>query len=61
VVVHPLIAMDPKHVLVSHRANSFTIDVQPTSHSTAVSAPVEHVDRIVPAARGVAMMIEHTI
>jgi len=58
-VVPRLIYMDPKHVLVFHRAHSFIIDVQPSFPTTAVFVPVEHVDRTVPAACGLTVVVKH--
>ena len=51
--------MIPKHILVLHRAHGFIIDVQPSFTAIAVSVPVEHVDRIVPAACGLAVVVKH--
>ena len=67
-VVRPLIVVTPKHVLVPHRAHRFIIDVQPgfaaataTALRAAISVRVQHIERIVPAACGHAMMVEHAI
>jgi hypothetical protein len=56
-VVYPLVVMAPKHVLVPHRANNFIVNVKPNFPATAVSVRVEHVDRIVPAARELAVVV----
>jgi hypothetical protein len=53
--------MAPKHVLVPHRGHSFIVNALPSFPNTAVSVRVEHVDRIVPADDGVAMMIKYPI
>jgi hypothetical protein len=53
--------MAPKHVLVPHRAHSFIVNVQPISSTAAVSVRVEHVDRIVSAACGLAVVVKHPI
>jgi hypothetical protein len=53
--------MVPKHVLAPHRAHSFIIDVQPTLPTTAVSVRVEHIDRIMPTACRLAMVVKHPI
>jgi hypothetical protein len=57
--VHSLVVMAPKHVLVPHRAHSFIVDVQPRFHTATVSILVEHVDRIVTAAWGLAVVVKH--
>ena len=59
--VPAFIVMGPKHVLVPHRAHSFIVNVQPSFRTTAVSVLVEHVNRIVPADDGVAMMVKYPI
>jgi hypothetical protein len=51
----------PKHVLVLHRALNLIVNVQPSFPTTTVFARVEHVDRIVSAARGLAVMVEYPI
>ena len=53
--------MIPKYILVLYRAHGFIIDVQPSFPTIAVrvSVPVEHVDRIVPAACGLAVVVEN--
>ena len=53
--------MATKHVLVPHCAHSFTINVQPTFPTIAVSVLMEHVDRIVSVACGLAVVVKHTI
>ena len=60
-VVHLLIVMAPKQVLVPHRAHSSIVNSQPSFPATAVSVLVEHVDRIVTAACGLAVVEEHPI
>jgi hypothetical protein len=60
-IVHPLIDMLSKHVIVPHRAHSFIVNVQPNFFTTAVSVRVEHVGRIVPASRRLAVVIKHPI
>jgi hypothetical protein len=55
--------MSPEHVLLPHPAHSFIINVQPsfTTPATAVFVRVYDVDRIVPAARRLAMVVKHPI
>ena len=53
--------MLPEHVLVSHRAHGFIIDVQPNFPCVAVSILVKNIDRIVPAACRFAVMVEDSI
>jgi hypothetical protein len=60
-VSRPLSTMLPEHILMSHQAHCFIIDVQPTFPCVAVSVRVKNVDRIVPAACRFAVMIEHSI
>jgi hypothetical protein len=52
--------MFSKHI-VPHRTNNFIINVQPNVFTTAVSVPVEHVDRIVPASCRLAVVVKHPI
>jgi hypothetical protein len=56
-VIHPFIA---KHILGPHSAHSFIVNVQP-SFLTTVSVWVEHIDRIVPGAWGLAVVVKHPI
>ena len=53
--------MVPKHVLMSHRAHCFIIDVQPNFPCVAVSVRVKDVDIIVPTACRFSVMVEHSI
>ena len=50
--------MAPKHLLMLHRVHNF-INAQPRFTTTIVSFRVEHVDRIVPTAWGLAMVVKH--
>ena len=59
--IHPLIVMALKHVLLSHRAHRFIVNVQPRFPTTALSAQVEHVDRIVPAACILAVVVKQLV
>jgi hypothetical protein len=58
-VSRPLSTMLPEHVLMSHRAHCFIIDVQPNFPCIAVSVLMKNIDRIVPATRRLAVMVEH--
>jgi hypothetical protein len=49
--------MTPKYVLVPHSTNSFIFNVQPSLPTTTVSVWMEHVESIVPAASGFAVVI----
>jgi hypothetical protein len=60
-VVHSLIVVASKHVLVSHCAYSFVVNVQPSFPAITASVRVEHVDTIVPIACGPAVMVKHPI
>jgi hypothetical protein len=51
--------MDPKYVILPHRVHNFVVNVQPSFLTIGVSSRVEHVDRIVLAARGLAMVVKH--
>jgi hypothetical protein len=51
--------MRPKHVLVPHRPHSFVVDVQPSFPTTTVFILEEHIDRIISAARGLAVVVKH--
>jgi hypothetical protein len=53
--------MPPKHFLMPHHAHSFIVNVQPSFSTTTAPVRVEHVDRIVPAACGLAAMVKHPI
>jgi hypothetical protein len=53
--------MASKHVLVPHRIHSFIVNAQPSFFTTGVSARVEHVDGIVPAVCGPAVVVKHPI
>jgi hypothetical protein len=53
--------MAPKHVLMPHLLHSFIINVQPTFPTVAVSVRVEHVDRIVSAVCGLAVVVKYPI
>ena len=53
--------MAPKHIIVPHRAHSFIVNVQPTFPTTAVSVWVKHVDHIVSAACGLAVVVKNTM
>ena len=53
--------MASKQVLVPHHAYSSVVNSQPSFPTTAVSVWVEHVDRIVTAACGVAVVVKHRI
>ena len=59
-MVNLLISMTPKHVLVSHRAHGFIINMEPIFPNTAVTIPAEHVDSIMPVFCGLAEVVEHT-
>ena len=50
-----------KHDLVPNRTYSFIVNVQPNFFTTAVSVRVEHVDRIVPVACRLAVVVKHPI
>ena len=60
-IVNLFVAMRSKHVLMPHHPHSFIVNVQPTVPTTAVFIRVEHIDRIVPAARRLAVVVEHPI
>jgi hypothetical protein len=49
--------MAPEHVLVPHRTYGIIINMQPSF--ITVSALVEHIDSIVPAACGLAVVVKH--
>jgi hypothetical protein len=51
--------MAPKHVLVPHYTHSLIVNAQPGFPTSAVSVRVEHVNRIVPATRGLAVVVKH--
>jgi len=53
--------MLPEHVLMSHPGHCFIIDVQPNFPCVTVTVLVKNIDRIVPAARRFAVMVEHSI
>jgi hypothetical protein len=53
--------MAPEHVLVLHYANTFIVNVQPSFPAAAASVRVEHFNRIVPAACGLAVVVKHPI
>jgi hypothetical protein len=53
--------MAPKYVLFPHCAHSFIVNVQPNFLTTAVSVQVEHVDRIVPTASRLAVVVKYPI
>ena len=53
--------MHPENVLGPHHPHSFVVNVQPTIPTTAVFIRVEHIDRIVPAVRGLAVVVKHPI
>ena len=53
--------MRAKHVLVPHRPHRFIVKVQPTLPTTAVFDRVEHINRIVPATCGLAVVVKHPI
>ena len=44
-----------------HSAHIFVVNVQPSFPTTAISFRVQHVDRIVFAASGLAMVVKHPI
>jgi hypothetical protein len=56
-----VILMAAKHVLVPRSAHSFIVNMQPSFPTTAVSVRVEDVDRIVPAACGIPVVVKHPI
>jgi hypothetical protein len=58
--IHPLIVM-PKHVLVPHRAHNFIVNTQPSFPTTAISLRMKHIDRIMPAACGLAVVVEYSM
>jgi hypothetical protein len=58
-VSRPLSNILPEHVLMSHRAHCFIIDVQPNFPCVTVSVLMKNIDRIVPAIRRLAVMVEH--
>jgi hypothetical protein len=60
-VVHPLIAMTPKHLLVPHSSHSFVVNVQPTFLIIVVFVRVEHINCIVPADCGLPVVVKHSI
>ena len=51
--------MLPKHVLMSHRAQYFIVNVQPIFPCVAVSVLMKNIDRIMSATSRLAVMIEH--
>jgi hypothetical protein len=53
--------MAPEYILMPHHAHSFIVNVQPAFPTTAVSVRVEHVDSIVSAASGLAVVEKHAI
>jgi hypothetical protein len=53
--------MAPKQVLVLNRAHNFIIDVQPSFPTITVFVPVVHVDRILPATCGLAVVVKYPI
>jgi hypothetical protein len=53
--------MLPEHVLMSHPAHCFIIDVQPNFPCVAVSVRLKNINSIVPAARRFAVMVEYSI
>ena len=50
-----------EHLLVPRRAHSFIINVQPSFLTIVVSVPVEHVNRIAPAASGPVVVVKHSM
>ena len=60
-VVHLLFLVLPENVPVLHSAYSFIVNMQPSFPTTAVSVRVQHVDRIVSTACGLAVVVEHPI
>jgi hypothetical protein len=53
--------MLPEHVLMSHPGHYFIIDVQPIFPCVTVSVRVKDIDRIVPAACRITVMVENSI
>jgi len=57
----PLSAVLPEHVLMSHLAHDFIVDVQPNFPCVAIAIPVKNIDRVVSATCSLAVMVEHPI
>ena len=51
--------MPPEHVLMSHCAHYFIVNVQPNFPCVAVSVLMKNIDRIMSAISRLAVMIEH--
>jgi hypothetical protein len=49
--------MVPKHILVPDGAHGFIVNVQPNFPTIVISILMKHVDRIVPAACGLSVVI----
>jgi hypothetical protein len=60
-VVRTLIIVAAEYLLVPHRTHSFVVNVQPSFPTTTVVVRVQHVDRIVPAACGLTVLVKHPI
>lgn len=58
-LVPQLVVMPPKYIPLLHRAHGFIVNVQPSFSTAAVS--VQHVNRIVSVACGLAVVVKHPI
>jgi hypothetical protein len=60
-VRRPLCTLPPEHVLMLHRTHRFILNMQPSFPAAAVPVRAENINRIVPAAHRLAVMVEHSI